>query len=267
MKVLIPFDLSDCAKNAIEWCAAFLSSRGEGSIHLYHVVELQRNAYNIVSHNGEYENTVTRKVENAKNYFVEEYPLLNFSSKVVKGDVHNSIVYEYNEGAYDMIVIGTYGNSILKDITVGSTTKYLINTIEGVVLAIPPGVSFNAGLKSVLFATSDQLLEKVSSLQQLQEILEYQKVYVTFLNLHDGEENRELLALSEMVQGSIPHQFVSAKMKGNSLREEIDKFANENEVDLVCFLHKHRGRLLSWLTKSHSTNELIHLHFPLMVIS
>lgn len=265
MRVFFPVDFSNCSLNALDWVCEMLTELGGGKIVLFHAIEIRRNALSYVNYGDLVIRNMLKELAQIESAYIDRYPLVDFSSKAVSGEPKWAISQYFEKDDYDLIALGTKGTNVSKDLTIGSVSKYLIDHIDGALLAVPPDVSFK-GLKNIHLAVDDQMLNHYHSIELLKNMRDAFDSKLTMVNIYGLELNEELDYFSKEIQSDLPHQLVR-KAKYQGVMEDLTKYGIEEGADLLCFLHKKQDSLFDWFHRSTTKQSFKHITIPLLILN
>jgi len=153
-KILVPLDGSEQAHSAFIH-AIEIAKKFNSEIEILHVISFteQYIAFNPYPTSGtDFETRVPEqwiedyliKVEENNRKMLEEAkkmgdrlgPMINISTKLMKGSPGPSIVSEADEGKYNLIVMGSRGLGGLRDLLLGSVSNHVVNNAKIPVLVI-----------------------------------------------------------------------------------------------------------------------------------
>lgn len=174
-----------------------------------------------------------------------------------------SLIREKN---IDFILMGTQGATGAREIFMGTHTMYTIKKVNCPVLAIPSG-AHDENLKELLFATDYKVVRK-SDLEIINFFTDLHKARLHVLNVHsDSPLNSEQLENRSF----ITHFFEENKpvfhiTEGDDIPEAVEKFQEQNHIDLVFMLHKKHTFFENILFKPVINQLVYHTNIPFMVI-
>lgn len=180
----------------------------------------------------------------------------------VKGIV--SFILEHEP---ELIVIGTKGGSVAKEIVVGGTAKALITRSPVPVLSVPE-VAVYRDFKKVLYLTDFHELD-VEAIRKLTEMLApYDpEITVTHVNTyliegkHEKKEWFEDLVKAEMPTKKIHFRQILA----DNIYDGINSYLNDNRLDLLVMLEKKRESILDKIFRKDLVKSMdFHTTMPLL---
>ncbi|ODS31676.1 MAG: universal stress protein [Candidatus Scalindua rubra] len=149
-RIIVPIDLSDCSRKALEYAAA--TARAHSSkltiLHVYEesFVEPYVNAANSEEEADEIMKEIERVNETKYDEFLKTVDLsgVEYEKLLKKGIPETDIVEIAMEQQANLIVMGTHGRSGIKHILIGSTAEEVVRTVHcDIVIVKPEKFSFS----------------------------------------------------------------------------------------------------------------------------
>ncbi|ERM82263.1 hypothetical protein P872_18950 [Rhodonellum psychrophilum GCM71 = DSM 17998] len=145
-----------------------------------------------------------------------------------------------------LIVIGTRGGSMAKEIIVGGTAKSLIPRSPAPVLAVPEVAIFRE-VKNVLYLTDFHEMD-VEAIRKLIEILapydpEISITHVNTYLIDSGHEKKEWF--ENLVKENLPAKKIHFhQILADNIYDGINSYLNDNRLDMLVMLEKRRESFL-----------------------
>jgi nucleotide-binding universal stress UspA family protein len=149
-KILVPTDFSDSAELALDQAIALAEPFG-GTLTLLHVYEvpvmypswpggLALSAEILTSTEKAAEASLTKWKAMAEKRLaqISDRATAKISAKLVCGSARDEIIAEAEQGAYDLIVIGTHGRTGLSHVLLGSVAERVVRVAPCPVLTVRP---------------------------------------------------------------------------------------------------------------------------------
>ena len=163
--------------------------------------------------------------------------------------------------------MGTKGQSERKDTLFGSVTAKVIEDANVPVLAIPE-ISKYRGINktNILYATnfdkSDaKAIRKLMTLVYLFDV----KIYC----IHIGKEKWDSVLMEDIKSHFEKHyagyNIESALIEGENVIEELQKFIDEKNIDIIAMTTRQRNFISKFINPSLTKKMLFHTHTPLLV--
>jgi universal stress protein A len=131
-KILVPVDLSDCSKKALEYASTFAKQFG-GELIILHVIEPHQLVPESASYDSEYGNDGCHDFQEFQNHIDKGIPS---SVSIRTGTPHLKIVEAARALGADLIIISTHARKRLDRMFLGSTTEKVVRTAYCPVLVV-----------------------------------------------------------------------------------------------------------------------------------
>jgi len=171
-------------------------------------------------------------------YIAIEYP------SVVKGIL--SIIEKYQP---QLVVTGTKGESPVKELLFGGTTKALVKRSPVPVLAIPEYAELN-DYDKILYTSDFREVD----MQALQDLVEWVRPFEPEIKvLHMSTENEfegleKLEWFKEMINDNVSYPAISCELVlADDIFNTLNKYMTENDFDLLVMLEKKRNGIIDKL--------------------
>ncbi len=171
-------------------------------------------------------------------YIAIEYP------SVVKGIL--SIIEKYQP---QLVVTGTKGESPVKELLFGGTTKALVKRSPVPVLAIPEYAELN-DYDKILYTSDFREVD----MQALQDLVEWVRPFEPEIKvLHMSTENEfegleKLEWFKEMINDNVSYPAISCELiLADDIFNTLNKYMTENDFDLLVMLEKKRNGIIDKL--------------------
>jgi nucleotide-binding universal stress UspA family protein len=243
VNILVPTDLSDLSKIAVQYAVKIVNKLG-GTLTLLHVVSLTQPTratmrLQLKSLEKELMDTAKEDLE----AFVEEIsgklkPDQQLKFKVVNGgSFSDTVKREAKKLGTGLIVMGTRGAQGLRKYVMGTNTASVIEVSHVPVLAVPELGDFK-NFKTVVYATDLKDVER-----ELQILIPYLKEFNSNVHLlHVTPSLKEVTALEKRVSASISQagitNVVAKVIVNKDIDEAIGYYVTESKADLLAmFTH------------------------------
>jgi len=261
-KILVPTDFSDNARWAVSYAAHLGNAlRAQIDILHAHTVTMPTGVY------GQASDFVERKMRSDMADLVrwmeaQTQPELNPHPRIVVGHAEDAILELSHE--YDLIVMGTIGQTDVERWLFGSTTQAVLGRIRKPLLAIPPSFRFVQPEK-VLLALDDEGVQSAAQVAPLVELLRPFDAHLLVLHHDQGTEQTGL-------DGHIDEAFADLSfsrhydMGKEDLWKAIHSFADHEQAQMICMIRRQRSGLERWFGR-HETSRVLHrTDRPLLLI-
>jgi nucleotide-binding universal stress UspA family protein len=243
VNILVPTDLSDLSKIAVQYAVKIVNKLG-GTLTLLHVVSLTQATratmrLQLKSLEKELMDTAKEDLE----AFVAEIsgklkPDQQIKFKVVNGgSFSDTVKREAKKLRTGLIVMGTRGARGLRKYVLGTNTASVIEVSHVPVLAVPELGDFKS-FKTVVYATDLKHVER-----ELQILIPYFREFNSKVHLlHVTPSLKEVTALEKKVSASISQagitNVVAKVIVNKDIDEAIDYYVTESKADLLAmFTH------------------------------
>lgn len=274
-KVLIPYDFSEQAQNALNFTTDFADRLENIHLEILHVLEIP-NANNFsasgdVELGGNLESQIfflklmeKRKAEIKE--LEEKYADRKFklSVKFKTGNAFKSISESIIEEKPDLVVMGSKGASGIEEVLIGSNTEKVVRTASCPVITIKSAVA-STSIKKIVFASDfKNESEKVAArIMRLQELFGAQLYLVVVNTPASFETTRESISRIKSYAKKYNMTNVKAEIY-NSRSEEsgIIEFAEDIDADLIAMATHGRTGFLHLITGSIAEDVVNHAKRP-----
>jgi nucleotide-binding universal stress UspA family protein len=193
-----------------------------------------------------------------------QYPNIDLNYLIYRSNPQTGIVKIAVQNNYDLIALGTTGLGALKNITIGSNTKYIIEHSKIPVLAIPEDVNeIRLGqpiLAIDLFELPSELGITAFKMFFSSDIKKAKVVYASDRNEILQVKSRELATLLADLDYSLE------VIQGNNLESAMFNYHSSGKNEVLCLFHKGKSWIRRLIEGSNSTKELNQLETPLLIL-
>lgn len=270
--ILVPTDFSDCASNAAKYALA-IAKKFQSNITLYNSSTLIPQM--ITESTPEDMEKIIRDIERANKEKLENYCKRLFGNELAVA----CIVQDTNllEGIQDLckqknidlIVMGTKGESNIKNVLFGSNTSRVINNCDVPILIVPEKAKEGA-LNKIAFATDyrDSDIESIKELIKLAGIFD---ASITLLHVAEGDyqeayEEETLSWFNNEVKQACNYEKLNYRLiKEDDVIEALEKYIDKEQVDLLCMSTMKRNFFEKFINSSLTKTMSFHSKIPLLV--
>ncbi len=264
-RILCPTDFSVHAKKALEY-AVHLSNLFNAELHLLTAYHVPSSAASIIA----MDKTIKHNRLLDLNELISDVtPLLTTDKPPVvtvsKGNAPAVIANYSKHHDIDLVVMGTQGNSNIKNLLFGSVTRKVAKKVNTPMLAVPMDAQFdNLKGKKLLLALDSKVVEH-------EEILELPKSLAialdTKIDIFHASPVKEELPFDPFAVNYIEDQIGEIILKKSHFPlVEVNQYLDENEVGVLIMLHRQKGFIENLLLKGFSEEELGLTSTPLMIL-
>jgi nucleotide-binding universal stress UspA family protein len=288
-KILVPTDFSPSANKALNF-AVQIAKQAKAQIILFHAcpelfvtnTTIDPTLYptNMMIDATLYPDYNQTTVERAKEQLsllkksIEDTEGVSVETQVYQGAVENTIVQASEDLDADLVVMGTLGDTGLKEKIFGSVTAGVIGKTNTPVLTVPLLSEWNPPRK-ILLAVNDfsQRTEVVNSVFDLAKMFNASVHIAFFTELYSENEDvtpeqmENILLYEEKLQTRHPDTVVRAfHLKGHLFQDTIEDYLEKQNFDIVAMVTHKRGFLESVFHSSMTKRMSYYSNVPLLAI-
>jgi len=268
-KILFATDFSQSCENALDYLKE-LTLNTSVKIDIIHVFNLTAKLVSTLD-----PKTVEMLLNKNKNIFTQQLQgLLDEISEENRGEIHlvygiypsSDITHKAQEVNADMIVLALRQKYSMIDRMIGTVTAHTMDKSNIPVLAIPNNAKFNS-IQQILFPTRIELPSELESAENLNskwfesfwKILKKPKVKLLHVSKGDKVDLEYMNKPFEEMSFQISY--------ANQIDEGILKVAENEQVDLLCFLRTNRSFWQRLYQSSITRKLLFKSRIPLLIMS
>ncbi|WP_299781618.1 universal stress protein [uncultured Formosa sp.] len=253
MKILVPFDFTETANNALSYVKKFVGYDENTEVVFVYVNENE-------------DSKAEEKLEAVKTDF-EEHSISKVRTLVVKGEFHAAILKVVEAEASDLVFIGT---SLVNDKKLNTNASKFVLSADCPVIVIPK--DYDAfKIKKIALVIGEDLIHNSKLLQTLLMVARRFSAKVDVLTVKKGEAEYGYTNEDEKNENTISYyleDFYSGHVfiDGPDIPESIFKYAEEKHIDLISILPRNNaeGELSSKGALTKALSEVSKI--PLLVI-
>jgi len=261
-KILVPTDFSENARWAVGY-AAQLGDALDAQIDVLHAhtVTMPTGVY------GQASAFVERKMRSDMADLVRwmealTHPELNPHPRIVVGHADDAILELSAE--YDLVVMGTRGQTDVERWLFGSTTQSVLGRLKKPLLAIPPECRFVRPAKVVL-ALDEEGIQSIHQLDPLVQLIRAFNAHTLVLHQDQGTDQTGLDGKLDQALVDLPFSR-HFDMGKEDLWEAIHGFADQEQVQLIAMIRRQRTGLERWFGRHQTSRILQRTDRPLLLI-
>ena len=270
--IIVPVDFSKVAHNAYLY-ALELASFFQHKVKVVHVYGGELNAMERLAL--QVGDTPFNYLLSKLNNFVEGAPdkgdvmtKVDVAVEILEGNVVKKIVQLSQNEDTAMIIAGTEGHYNWLDQLTGSITSALAQKANCPVLLVPKGAKyskFDHMLYASDFSSSDE--------KMIMKFIDFAKLFdasVHFIHIED-EDDIDFSAIEDSMfnllfkDGDPTFSFNMVSINGVDVISGLNQYAEENEIDLMVLVNRHRSFVDNLLGLSTTRQLAMDTNFPLMV--
>ena len=190
---------------------------------------------------------------------LEDFCKKHLGNELIKMDVRveaiedksvvNGIISKVKELNAYMLVAGMKGQSALKELMMGNTTRHLIEKSPCPVLAIPEDTSHRQ-IETIVYATDFQE-EDVDAIQKLTEIANPFNALIKIVHISNDKEydgNVQMKWFEEMLKNKVNYKKLEFKvLYSENIFNTLRIYLGDESADMVAMLErKKRGLIKKW---------------------
>ncbi|WP_194774474.1 universal stress protein [Pararhodonellum marinum] len=272
--ILVPFDFSEEAQNALEF-AEGLASKINAHLQLVHVIELPGsqsfNTMGEASLGGDQINQIymielmdKRKKQMAElreNYADRPF---KFSTKLLFGNPYAGISKEIAEEKADIVVMGSKGSSGLEEFLIGSNTEKVVRYADCPVITIKKAITVDK-ISKIVFASDfkEKSNSVMKQLKKIQEMLDAD-LYLVKINTPSLFESSRT-SKKTIAEFAKKHNLDNTHVEiynSSSEEEGIIEYAEDIDADMIAMATHGRTGFLHLLSGSIAEDVVNHAKRP-----
>lgn len=285
--ILVPVDYSDYSINACRY-AAKIAVKSGSKLVLFHAfyspafdlieltggIQTQQNLRADVT-----EKLIEGETEELKKFIkslsqlpeFKQLPETRISHELKAGIAKDEIVFYSSEINPELVVMGTRGADKKAASILGSITENTIKKLNVPVLAIPEDYKFvgEDKLQHIVYLTDFDESDFVS----IQKLMKFTELFdMTIHCLHIGDLNEQWESLKMEGLKDYFNKIYKKKQvqchildKKPDLLQSLDKYINENNINLLSLTHRKRKLIEKIFNPSMTKKIFYHAEIPLMV--
>jgi nucleotide-binding universal stress UspA family protein len=270
--IVVGTDLSVTARNAFCY-AKVLAKTLNATLTIVHVKEnFMGSSGSGVPQPTEDHGQLIEDIESLMKEEVDDIHLMTPGQKIeiniLTGDPVVVLTGLSESNTTDLIVIGTTGLSDVLTKLVGSTSHLISNQAHCPVILVPRDAKWKPIEKIVFASNYDSITSEL--VENITDFALSVKASIHFVNVKNFDpvfEPRQIDTDWTALSGIDPAlYFEKHTIYGNDAIEQLQKYSEENGVDMIAFVSKHRGFWKSLLHKSMTENIALSTIIPIMVM-
>ncbi len=265
MKILVPTDFSDNAENALGFAIAIVNRLG-GSITLYHVYKVGSSAAETFkSKLGEIIQEDKRKaLQEVYDANIDKLEQGSMDIALARGDSINLIVDRAATNKYNLICLGSTGESDLPDFLFGSTTLGVVRHAKTPILAVPKEAKPHP-LENIVLAVDGEGIDQPHLLDNLVALAKSRDARVLIYHHAEEDSSNELHPSIAKALHGVDYEYHVLVPETDDISESIKAFVNEQKADLLCLIRRKRGFISRMFKENVTHDALFDIHIPLLI--
>jgi nucleotide-binding universal stress UspA family protein len=272
MRILFPTDFSDAAEHAFVY-ALQMAKASKASIVTFHAYLLPDiRGVNLPNTLREVYNSIS--LEEFDNFRDTIPTLRDIALREGAGDIEIKHVLQQGQSVpailnaipannIDLVIMGTTGAGLLKELFLGSVAAEVMENAEVPVLAVPVGAVFDGTIDKI--AVTTELMEEDE--RALVKILDFARIYdaqVSCVNADVSHTAKYSDRLGEF-RAKFPevefHVIDTVNVEGS-----VKAFVEQHQIDILAMVIHKRGKLKEMFTYSMTKRFAYHLRTPILAI-
>jgi nucleotide-binding universal stress UspA family protein len=257
--IIVPVDLSKNSKEALRY-AVHVALAARAELTIVHCYNLLLKAVIYSTKKGYTEKDPEKWIQRRIDRIQTKHPDLKVDSKIVKGDVIDSLRRAVDVAGADLVIMGAQGAGENLETFLGSTSGAMVKTTDIPVLVVPPRFRFN-GIDRVVFAAKNPF---VRDQKTLDPILDIKRIFNPHIQLlHIGADQSP--AADQTI--SILQIINDVTRYGNdNFNESINEYLSQYHADLLCVMRRKRGFLEKTLGPTRTPIEKFNTDLPVLIL-
>jgi nucleotide-binding universal stress UspA family protein len=181
----------------------------------------------------------------------------------------NMIQEQERDNFADVIIMGTTGSSISKNVVLGSVAIAVLDKASCPVICIPEKTEL-APPNHIMFATDYNNVSNLEELLFLKEIAELHNARISIVNIEvDKPVN---VSVEDEVEGIVLHNFFGEIEQNYFVHQDEDvetgilNFSNQKRIDLIVTMKREHGFWKNIFHQSVTQGLGLHSNIPLLVL-
>lgn len=266
-KILVPTDFSENAQKALQFAVA-ISNRFEAEILLYHVYRVGTSAAE------KFKSTLNEIIREDKEKALQQAirqikPTLEkgaIEGKAAMGDIEDLVINKADKEHFDLIIMGSKGETGLEGILYGSTAVAIIRRSETPVVVIPERAKPKP-VKNIVLAVDGEGISDPKLLSPVVELAHLRNAKVNiFHKILSGEDEEPLHpSIAEALKG-VDYTYHCRETATDDISDSIQEFVLESDADMLCVIRRKKGWIQRMFTENVSRDSAVDSSIPLLVI-
>ena len=269
-KIIVPVDFSEVSTNAFMYGhrLATDSNAVVKALHVYSPTSKELYEASVVD--VDFIEMRKNKLDNLVKQFDKDWTSDIMTTSIIDSEFRTGfpgeeILDSIEDNAAEMIIMGTTGDSGTIKKWFGSVSTKVMNESPCPVLLVPEKARYK-GLKNILYTYDNIELDKAL----IDQMVEFSKRYDAKLHLihvDDVESPNPGYYLEELFKEKYPnHKIKISSVYHHDVIEAIDKYAVENEIDIIAMGTKNRSFFDRIFHESMTQKMALHTELPLLIL-
>lgn len=275
--ILFPTDFSACANNAYRYALKLAETVGANILTLHITSPIQPG---LSYPSGTLKDLRAQHQADAFAEYRKEAPLMDPTNVLHRptevevrhllresSEVAPTILDIAKKEAVDWIVMGTKGASGIKEMVIGSNTARVLEEAECPVLAVPENAKYH-GIRKMIYATNFEWMEEnyMMKVVDLATLLGAELHFLHVNMTHTYRASAKMQEWKNLLYGKDNIYFEIIEGLNLEVVQSLEKYVQENEVDLLAMLTHKKDFWERILNISYTQKMCFHTEVPLLVI-
>lgn len=259
--ILVPYDYSECALNALDHTGN-IADLFESRILIFHVIDEQiLGDRDLKAHKEEHLDKILKTTDELPSLSNDQIDV--YIEKATKQEAITNAIEKLD---IDLVIMGTHRRDYLFEDLINSNTFKAIKRNKVPVLVIPDGVDFRP-VKKIGLASDFKQIEHTSALDVVMDFCYAFKADIEIFHIVDKKSQNATKEVYEVMQlddyfHDLPHSF--HEMKDDNTALAISSFIVDHNIDLLAIMPR-KHTLKELLHKSLTKDMVEHLQLPILV--
>jgi nucleotide-binding universal stress UspA family protein len=260
-RILVPVDFSDASTNALSY-AIQLFGASALEITVLHIYGVKSTTLMMKNIDSMLERDARKDLDALIQKVKEEYPEVDFKTKIGKNYAVSAIVSLGDSGNYDFIVMGTKGASGLKEVFMGSVAGGVVSKTSAPVIVVPEGYSFRP-LEKIVLAVSSDPFSDAKVLEPLRGIAKEHQSGIKVLHIAQKKtpQIEKALKAIEDLKPTVDYAFGT----GNT-NKDLNEYLMKDFSGLLCLIRTKKGLMNRLLKESVTLKQTFNSPVPLLIL-
>ena len=274
--ILVPTDFSITARNAFRY-AKVLAEAADAQITVVYIEPyyIPVSEISVAPLYQQEESHVQEAMENFIADDTDDSPVMvqtKIKTKLLKGDPKTRLIELSQHEDVDLIVIGTTGLQDFISKIIGSTSLEVANKAHCPVILVPRDAKWRPIDKIMLSTTyelaSPRIVREITAFARI--LSQGNPAKVDFVHVDDTPWDRDKdtdRLFDELFAEADPNfSFEIHNIQHDNVVEGLKQYADNNQIDLIAFVNKHRNFWQNLIHSSTTQNMAISIDKPILVM-
>lgn len=269
--IVVPTDFSAVSNNAMYYAAGMAKETGASILlfNAYQVPVSMTDVPIVLVSVEELQKNAESKMDEVKKLLQEKNGEdLKIYTETKLGDPIDELENLCQKIKPFAVVMGTKGATGVERVLFGSTTLTAIKHLTWPVIVVPPGTQYK-GIKKAGFACDFREVVQTTPIKPIKDFVKEFNAEFHVLNVDYHNKNfkpdtpeQSLLLDTEVEELKPKYDFIESE----KVEEGINKFADDNNLDIVITIPKKHKLLEGLFRKSHTKELVFHSRVPIMCV-